>query len=271
MHTPPTLARTVLWLLLAVAAGVCLSQANAQTLKDDVATAILVEGRVSVIQNGREVPLFQKMANAAAFQKCTVTARELIVTGPDGHAKFQISDGSTFEVFQNSQVLFHDTNSIEDFVNLILGKMRVMIEHRNGPNPKKVSTPTAIISVRGTVFDVAVEDDEGTTLVSVEEGEVEVRNTKQPQGGSRTLTQGETFRIYPNQPIAKAGQGKANAFKFVFDHLANAAVQIPLGPGGVGLPGGGSPGGIPSSQGDNGKKKNPPPVTAPPPPGGGGL
>src|SRR5450631_2179960 len=137
MNRSLTFARTVRWLLLAVAAGVCLTPLSAQSL--DYATAIEVEGQVSVMRGGQ----------VALFQNSKVGAKETVMTGPDGHAIFRVADGSTFEVFSNSRVTFRDSFNPEDLVNLILGRIRVMIEHRNGPNHKKVSTPTAIISVRG--------------------------------------------------------------------------------------------------------------------------
>jgi FecR protein len=260
MNRPSTLTRTVGWLLLAVGVGVCLTPLKAQS--KDVATAIEVEGQVSVARSGQ----------VALFQNSTVGPQEVIMTGPDGHAVFRISDGSTFEVFPNSRVTFRDSFNPEDLVNLILGKIRVMIEHRNGPNHKKVSTPTAVISVRGTVFDVSVEDDDGTTLVSVEEGEVEVRNTRQP-GPTRTLNENESIRIFPNQPLAKVG-GTSPAVQIIWDRVKGIVADVVLrNPGGVGLPRGG-PGGLPGGQADGGKKKNPapgapPPGTPPPPPGGG--
>ena len=40
-----------------------------------------------------------------------------------------------------------------------IGKIKVYIQHLPGiPNPNNVSTPTALISVRGTVFSVDVQD-----------------------------------------------------------------------------------------------------------------
>ena len=35
-----------------------------------------------------------------------VKVQETIVTGKDGHALFQVTDGSTFEVFPNAKVIF---------------------------------------------------------------------------------------------------------------------------------------------------------------------
>jgi ferric-dicitrate binding protein FerR (iron transport regulator) len=258
-------------LLLAVVAVVFLTPGHAQS--QERAKAIEVQGQVSVLRGG-QVALFQNGTARANLQNSTVGANEEIVTGPDGYAVFQISDGSTFKVFPNSRVTFQAKWTVEDMLELILGKIQVQIEHRNGPNHKKVSTPTALISVRGTVFDVAVEDDDGTTYVGVEEGQVEVRHLLQPTSTPKTLNQNEWIRIYPNQPLAKAGSPNSGAVKFVFDRVRAAVEDIIFhNPGGVGLPGGGTPG-VPGAQGDGGKtKKGPPsgnPPGAPPPPPGGG-
>jgi hypothetical protein len=251
MYTLSTLARTVWMLLLAVVAGVSVTAIQAQS--HEVATVIEMQGQVSVLRGGQ----------VALFQNSTVAAKEEILTGPDGHAVFRISDGSTFEVFPKSHVIFQGQWTIEDMLQLFLGKIRVQIEHRNGPNHKKVSTPTAVISVRGTVFDVSVEDDDGTTLVSVEEGQVEVRHLLQP-GPTKTLNQNESYRIFPNQPIAKVG-GTSPGIEILWDRLKGIAAGVPL-PGG----GGSVPGASGGPQADGGKtKKNPPPTTPPPPPGGG--
>lgn len=194
-----------------------------------------------------------------------VNPKENIVTGPDGHAIFRISDGSTFEVFPNSRVTFQGQWTFEDMLQVILGKIRVQIEHRNGPNHKRISTPTAVISVRGTVFDVAVEDDDGTTYVGVEEGQVIVQHRLLP-GNSKILNQNESIRIYPNQPLAKAGTPNRGAVAFLWDYLKHAAADLGLNnPGGVIPVGGRGPAG--GAQGDSGKTKKPPPTTPPPGPG----
>ena len=50
------------------------------------------------------------LANGGYFKALstgdTVKAQQLVVTGPDGYARFEVSDGSTFEVFPNSKVVF---------------------------------------------------------------------------------------------------------------------------------------------------------------------
>jgi hypothetical protein len=222
---------------------------------------------VSVIRHGVPVALFQKGTAGALLELCQVTAREEVVTGSDGHAIFQIADGSTFEVFPNSKVSFQDQWTLENMLTVILGKIRVSIEHRNGPNPKKVQTPTAVISVRGTIFDVDVQDDDGTTYVSVEEGQVDVRHLLLG-GDPKILNKNDSVTIFANQPLAKAAPA-GPPMKFFWDHLKNAMAQIILNnPGGIGGGGGGLPGAAGGPQADSGKNKKNPPTSAPPPSGG---
>jgi hypothetical protein len=261
-------ARTVQLLLLAVGVGVCASSLCAQT--QPIATAIELDGQVSVVRHGVPVALFRKGTAGEPVELTLVKGGEEIVTLSDGHAIFQIADGSTFEVFPNSRVSFQDKWTIEDMLTLLLGKIRVQIEHRNGPNHKKVQTPTAVISVRGTIFDVAVEDTDGTTYVSVEEGQVDVRHLLLG-GAPKILNKNDSVRIFANQPLAKAS-APGVPMKFIFDRIKSMAVDIILNnPGGIGGGGGGLPGGgAGGAQGDAGKTKKNPPTTAPPPVNGGG-
>ena len=71
--------------------------------------------------------------------------------------------------------------SLRDLLDLFVGRIKVHIQRLGGePNPNRIMTPTAMISVRGTIFDVSVNDDDETTIVSVEEGSVEVRHALKP-------------------------------------------------------------------------------------------
>jgi hypothetical protein len=247
-------------LLLAAVVGASITNLRAQS--HEAATVIELEGQVSVMR-GELTPLFPKGTPGVPPDQFLVKAKEEIVSGPDGHAVFRISDGSTFEVFPNSRVTFQGQWTIEEMLQLILGKIRVQIEHRKGPNPKRISTPTAVISVRGTVFDVDVEDIDGTTWVGVEEGQVQVHHLLQP-GKDKLLNENEWVRIYPNQPLAMNAKPNRGIAAILVDRFKNAVGDIILNnPGGV-IPGGSSGG----PQGDAGKTKKPPPTGAPPPGGG---
>jgi hypothetical protein len=232
-------------LLVAVAAAVCLAQPH---LPDYSAKVIEQVGQVSAL-GGQGLQ--------ALFPNDAVKPQQTIVTGPDSYARFQVSDGSTFEVFANSKVVFREhLGNFEEILNITIGRVKVFIQHLNGlPNYNKVSSPTAVISVRGTVFDVVVEDDEGTTLVSVDEGLVGVQNITAP-GNAVFVNPGETIRVYRNQPLALRQIDKGAVAREALRAVRDIMIQTGLGRnrGPLGLPGGGTVGsGSGGTNADKGK------------------
>jgi hypothetical protein len=280
-----TLTRIVQRLLVTATLVVCLGPLRAQNA---AARTITLDGDVSSLRDG---------ANGykwALNRGEGVKPGWIIKTGKDGYAKFQVSDGSTFEVFPNSEVTFRqDPGNWTHLLNVWIGHIKVIIQHLPGvANPNNVTSPTAVISVRGTIFDVIVEDLEGTTLVSLDEGLVQVHHRMQP-GPDKFLSPGEAVRVFPNQPLARVvdrGNILMRAARLAEQGIYEALRQRGAGGGSPGSAGtGGSSGG---SQGDKGKNGGStgtggsptpaggaptpaggaptPPGGAPPPPGGPG-
>jgi hypothetical protein len=238
----------------------CLAPCFGQIGSPESAARVLqLTGQVSILRDNNEWAL---------HTGDLVNVRQMIKTGSDGFAVLQVSDGSTFEVFPNSQVIFRENpGNWRDLLDLVLGRVRLQIQKLGGrPNPTSVHTPTAVISVRGTVFDVAIEDAD-TTLVAVEEGQVAVRHRLQPQSEPKLVNAGEYIRVYRNQPLANRSIDKGAAVKKGLQVLADAFYSViyrsPRSSGGVPAPGGG--GGTPLP-GDTGS--TPPPPPPPPPPAG---
>ena len=233
-------------------AVVCLGQFIPSDASNYAAKVVTLSGQVSVLKD------FQPWALSVG-ESIKVTQR--IQTGPDGHAVLQVSDGSTIEVYPNSTFVFRNNpGNWRDLVDVVLGKVRVHIEHLGtAPNPNRVVTPTAVISVRGTTFDVTVDDDDESTVVEVEEGTVEVQHALLG-GNSAIVNAGEVFKVYRNQPIAQR-MDKGNAVRQALRIAVNviAIVGRSSGPGKITLPGGGGSGPV----GDTGPKA---PPSAPPPP-----
>src|SRR5579872_5787988 len=195
-------------LLWATAAAVCLGQMPPINSGDYAARVIELTGQVSVLKD--TTPWALQIGDQ-------VQVKELIITGADGQARFQVSDGSTFDVYPNSRVVFRkNAPNWKDLLDVLVGRVKVHIEHMYGPNPNRVLTPTAVISVRGTTFDISVEDDDETTLVEVEEGLVEVQHALLPRGAARTLGAGESLHVYRNEPIASNVIDKGIIFRQVF-------------------------------------------------------
>jgi hypothetical protein len=215
----------------------------------------------------------------------TIRPKQMIQTGPDGYALFQVNDGSTFEVFPNSKVTFRNNMSWEDLVDLWIGRIKVHIERWGGqPNKQRIHTPTAVISVRGTTFEVSHEEDD-STVVFVDEGQVLVNHRRLPNERWREVHAGEQLRVYRDLPIAKARLDKGALAERIANGIADAlyTVLTRAPRGGSQLPGGGTGtgGGTAPLPGDTGATPPPPPPPLPgdtgstpppppPPPGGSG-
>jgi hypothetical protein len=222
---------------------------------------VLASGRVSVARSGELWVL-----NPGDF----VRPSQEIVTGIDGYAEFELSDGSRFEVFPNSHVLFRSNRgNWSDVLDVWVGRLKVHIEKIMGkPNPNRIHTPTAVISVRGTTFLVEVAEDSEATTVSVEEGEVMVEHRLLPNGKQRILGTGDELRVDKDEPIARAKVDRGGvlraSFRALSDALYTIAVRTRQGGGTSPIPGGGGGTPLPGDQGPS----TPPP---PPPTSGGGT
>lgn len=250
-------------LLAAVTASVCLAQYPYKPFDSPSYSAHVTSasGQVSLYKDSRLVAL---------STGDLVQVTETIVTGPNGNAVLQVSDGSTIQVYPNSQLVFRkNTGNWQDLLDLIIGTIRVHIEHLgNKPNPNRILTPTAVISVRGTTFDVSVDEEDETTEVDVMEGTVVVDHALIPTGRVATLHDGESIKVYKNVPIATNAVDKSTVARYIIQMLKDVAMTLgSRGTPKLNIPGGG--GGIPGDTckpGLPGCPGSAPPAPPPPPP-----
>ncbi|HKD10040.1 MAG TPA: FecR family protein [Bryobacteraceae bacterium] len=257
-HIRPLLKIATNAVLLLAACAALQAQQPPGSAPDGAARLLNFVGQLSVVRGGYAWAL-----NVGD----SIQPQETVVTGPDGWGVFQISDGSKFEVYPNSRVIFRaNRNSWIDLLEVFLGKVRVQIEHFGGmPNNNNVRTPTAVISVRGTIFIVEVEPDTNTTLVQDEEGVVVVRHILRPS--ETTLKPGEYVRVFRNEPIGKAVFDKGGVLQRLARAAQDAFYQAAVNRG-SGIPRVGSTTSAPGSPADknNGGSTAPPPPPAPAPP-----
>jgi ferric-dicitrate binding protein FerR (iron transport regulator) len=269
--------------LVAFAAGLASAQfpgVGAQASPDSAAKVASLTGQVSVLKGSEPWAL-----NTGDL----VYPKQIVVSGSDGFAIFQVSDGTTFEIYPNSRVTFRSNpGSWADLLDLWLGRVKVHVQRWGGqPNPNRIHTPTAVISVRGTTFDVALEGSESdTTWVAVEEGSVGVRHRLIPRSDEQVLNAGDELRVYRNAPLAKSKIDKGAIAKETLNTLADVFYRVMAQRGGFGGgtgggvgstgtgggPTGGGPVGLPGDTGATAPSAPPPPLpgdsgaSAPPPP-----
>jgi len=127
-----------------------------------VPSALFAQGILRVSQ-----PLGQvewRAASSRTFVSLTnqaVQAGDEIRTGVGGSVILTAPDGTYMVVSENSRVIVEDfwNGNFKSIMNLMLGQVRFYIQRLGGrPSPYSVRTPTALIAVRGTIFDVFVDD-----------------------------------------------------------------------------------------------------------------
>ena len=134
----------------------------------------IVKGKVSLVR-GQASPVLLRTHD-------TVKSGDEILTDHKSTATIRMPDGSTVRIYPDSHVVLRtETGSWREFLHVFLGTVRVQIEKLSGrPNSKTLTTPTAIIAVRGTIFAVLVEQT-GNTEVGVAKGLVSVANQLHPR------------------------------------------------------------------------------------------
>lgn len=245
------------------------------------AKVLTIEGQVEI----RRQPAGQALVQPIAFKvEDLLRVGDTIVTGKNGRLVLGLSDGSQAVIAPKTTVQIDDLGqSPRNLFNVIKGKTRIQIEKLGGrPNPYRVNTPTAVIAVRGTIFDLLVDDDD--TEVYLHEGQVEVTNRRIPNQ-LMLLAPGQMTRIQlqrPPQPPMPFRTGRNdNTFKPRINPgpaSDNRRAANQGGPGGAGSrPAGAStaggapprPGGTIPSRPDIGAPSRMPPASQPAPrPGG---
>jgi hypothetical protein len=103
-------------------------------------------------------------------------AEDVLRTGADSTLEVRTPDGSLLRVRQNSSLRMNDrrlTEGAGSSVSLFLGRLWCKVSKLLRGRSFHVETPTIVAGVRGTRYEVASYDD-GTALVAVEEGNVEL-------------------------------------------------------------------------------------------------
>ena len=158
-----------------------------------------------VLSSEGPVEIQRRPQGEAALVKITYRANDELLAGDviktlkGGRLVLGLTDGSQAVIGEKTTVEITDlSQSPRTIFNVLRGKTRIKIEKMGGrPNPYKVNTPTAVIAVRGTLFDVFVTEKE--TRVFVYEGAVAVSSPATPEA-LILLSPGQRTRVRQARP-----------------------------------------------------------------------
>ncbi|MBZ5654890.1 MAG: FecR family protein [Acidobacteriia bacterium] len=132
-------------------------------------------GSATITQIKGEVVLHGPQGEALVAQRGLVLAAASTIETQKGNLLLELQDGSQVLVKPHSRVMLQDPNQGKGFyLELLIGKVVNKIQKRLGNTPSfRMGTPTAVVTVRGTRFEVEV-NKKLRTYVVVYEGMVEV-------------------------------------------------------------------------------------------------
>lgn len=164
-------------------------------MQEYAAHATAVSGQVSRIRDDRPW---------AVSSGERVPVRQIITTGADGYARFEVAGGSSFELFSNSRVIFRqNTANTGDLLDVLAGHVRIHLQPVAGQAQQRVFTPFAIISTHEpTTIALAVDENEAVR-VDVIEGEIHVQHTLRPSSEPVTVKAIDAILIYRDEPISR--------------------------------------------------------------------
>ncbi|HEX3091025.1 MAG TPA: FecR family protein [Candidatus Angelobacter sp.] len=131
----------------------------------------------------------------AAPVRGEVLPPDTTVNTDEGRLLLKLSDGSDVLVRPHTKLLLKQPEASGwKYFQIMIGRVRTQIQKRMGGSPAfQIGTPSAVISVRGTKFDVEV-DHRGFTEVDVDEGVVELEAVT-GRGTSVMITAGFSSRV----------------------------------------------------------------------------
>jgi hypothetical protein len=186
--------------LLLLAAAVCAIPSHATdidsaALQKDAATVISADGQVSLEKDGQDWAIERG-------QHVWVTTP--LVTGTDGYARFRVAGGTSFELFAHSRATFRkNPGNPQDLLDVETGRVGVQIVlSTEQPLQNRVMTPAAVILCRGmAVFAIAVDDEDNSTRIDVQQGEVLVQHALLPRTDPVLVKAGDAISVQAEAPL----------------------------------------------------------------------
>jgi hypothetical protein len=159
---------TALLAVIGLCTGAAQNPVPAQPTSLPVGSATITDTKGDVVVHGPQ-------GEALAPQRGVVLVVDSTIETQKGNLLLELPDGSQILVKPHSRVVLRDPNQGKGFsLELLIGKVFNKIQKRLGNTPSfRMGTPTAVVTVRGTRFEVEVTK-KLRTYVVVYEGLVEV-------------------------------------------------------------------------------------------------
>lgn len=182
----------------------------------DDARAVYVEGQVSRI-SGEDLPWALSTGEH-------VPVRQIITTGEDGTARFEVEGGTSFEIFSKSRVAFRrNAASAGDLMDIEYGRAKVTFVfgvQRHSP-VQRVITPVVIITAHANAAFNVLQVEDQTTRIDVQSGEVFVQHALLPHSEWTPVKAGDAIIVNRDEPISRK-MDRGTLYRYAFRSILDA-------------------------------------------------
>jgi ferric-dicitrate binding protein FerR (iron transport regulator) len=196
------------------------------TRVDPAATRIYAAHATAVVG---QVSLVTSKESWAITTGQRIPIQQVIATGSGAYAHFEISGGSSFDVFSDSRVVFRaNAADPRDLLDVLGGRVRVHLEAGMSQMRQRVFCPTAIVTAEEpSTIAVAVDEDD-TARIDVTEGEVRVQHALLPNDGPTLVRAIDAILVRPDQPISRR-LDRGGIYRFTVKSLHTVFTAITFG------------------------------------------
>lgn len=197
MHSKVNRIHGAVWIALAIAPIACCDQApiDSSATQAYEAHAVAVTGDVSRIRD--QLPWAVSTGERVPIQ-------QMITTGHDGYARFEVAGGSTFDIYSNSRVVFRqNANTAGDLLDVLAGRVRIHLQSKPGDPQQRIFTPVAIISAHEPATIALAIDEDETVRIDVIEGQVRVQHAVLPSNDPVLVKSIDAILVRRDEPISR--------------------------------------------------------------------
>lgn len=185
----------------AVFIGAVAQIAGAQSILPDHALQAPFGARVTIV-NGRVTRLRDNQP-WAVNEGDRIAVQQVLTTGPDGYARFELDDGSSFDLFANSRVVFRQNlGNKGDLLDVLSGRVRVHLHPAWNESIQRIYTHSAVITTdQPAALSLAVDED-SNVRIDVMSGTVKIQHALLPSSSPVIVHAVDAVLVQPDQAIS---------------------------------------------------------------------
>jgi ferric-dicitrate binding protein FerR (iron transport regulator) len=194
---------------------------DSSAVENDAALVVAASGRVSTEKNGQDW---------AIGEAERIGPSKPIFTGPDGYARFLVEGGSSFELFAHSKVVFRkNMGNPQDLLDVITGHVAFQL-HMSAQHPTqaRILTPVAAITAHvPAAFRLAVDDEDNSVRIDVQQGAVLVQHTLLPSKDPILVKAGDAIAVSADTPLVSRQLDRGSLYRYTWRALKTLGAVIP--------------------------------------------